>query len=78
MIAATDSIYSSLAKHMMGNAKPSSDELFKIAKDVYFDYVASSDAQSADDFKDIAGALIRLFVTPNATVAAASKPITPS
>lgn len=58
-VAATESIYSSLAKHLMGNIKPSSDELFKISRDVYFDYVASSDAKSVDDFKDIAGALIR-------------------
>src|SRR6185369_9940392 len=28
-VAATDSIYSSLANHLMGNAKPTADELFK-------------------------------------------------
>ena len=58
-VAATESIYSSLANHLMGNAKPTADELFKISKDVYFDYVAASDAESPEDFKDIAGALIR-------------------
>ena len=51
-------IYDALAGHMMGNLKPSSDELFKAAKDVYFDYVASADVGSPEDFKDIAGALI--------------------
>ena len=58
-VGLTDSIYASLAKHLMGSIKPTSDELFKISRDVYFDYVAASDAKDADDWKDIAGALIR-------------------
>jgi hypothetical protein len=55
---AEETIYGSLAAHMMGGGKPTSEELFAAAKDVYFDYVADSDVSSPEDFKDIAGVFI--------------------
>lgn len=51
-------IYEALAAHMMGNVRPSAEDLFKAAPDIYFDYVAESDASSAEDYRDIAGALV--------------------
>ena len=48
-------IHDMLAAHMMGGAKPGSQDLFGAAKDVYFDYVASADISSPEDLKDIAG-----------------------
>lgn len=57
-LALPGTIYDALAGHMMGNIRPSSDELFKAAKDIYFDYVATADIASPDEFKDIAAALI--------------------
>ena len=55
-IAHPDTLYDALAAHLMGNRRPSKDELFAAAKDVYFDYVARSDAASAEDLRDIAAA----------------------
>ena len=55
---APTTIYEALANHLMGNIQPTSDELFKAAKDIYFDYVASADTGSPEDFGDIAAALI--------------------
>ena len=55
---ALESIRDSLSAHMTGKAHPNWDELFAAAKDVYFDYVASSDIDSTDDLKDIAGFLV--------------------
>lgn len=51
-------IYEALAAHMMGNVRPSAEDLFQAAADVYFDYVAESDASSPEDLRDIAGALV--------------------
>ena len=51
-------IYDALAAHMTGKAAPTPSDLFGAAKDVYFDYVAESDAASEDELKDIAGALL--------------------
>lgn len=51
-------IFDALAAHLMGNIRPSSEDLFKAAPDVYFDYVAEADTESLDELKDIAGALI--------------------
>lgn len=53
------SIYEAVAAHMMGNLRPTTEDLFKAAKDVYFDYVDGADVDDDEDFKDIAGALIR-------------------
>ncbi len=53
-IAHPDTLYDALAAHMMGNRRPSKDELFAAAKDVYFDYVAQSDAATPEDLQDIA------------------------
>ncbi|HVE14027.1 MAG TPA: hypothetical protein VNI01_11570 [Elusimicrobiota bacterium] len=52
-------IHDALAAHMMGQAKPTSQELFAAAKDVYFDYVAAADVASEDEFKDIAGFFLK-------------------
>lgn len=52
-------IFDALSGHMLGEVTPASSELFKAAKDVYFDYVATADITGPEDFKDIAGALIR-------------------
>jgi hypothetical protein len=48
-----------LTEHWMGTREPSATKLFENHKDVYFDYVARSNAESAEDLKDIAGALIK-------------------
>ena len=54
---AGETVYDALAQHMMGNLRPASEDLFKAAKDVYFDFVAEWDGD-AEDLKDIAAALI--------------------
>ncbi|TPW19032.1 MAG: hypothetical protein FD126_3092 [Elusimicrobia bacterium] len=54
---AGETVYDALAQHMMGNLRPASEDLFKAAKDVYFDYVAEWDGD-VEDLKDIAAALI--------------------
>lgn len=53
-VAHPDTLYDALAGHLMGNRRPTKDELFAAAKDVYFDYVAQSDAGSLEDLQDIA------------------------
>lgn len=55
---AMDSLYESISAHMTGKSHPNWDELFGAAKDVYFDYVASSDIETKEELKDIAGFLI--------------------
>ena len=55
---APSNVHDALAKHMTGQAEPTSAQLFGAAKDVYFDYVADADIESLDDLKDIAGAFI--------------------
>lgn len=57
-LALPGTVYDALARHMMGGLRPTAEELFRIAKDVYFDFVASSDAASPEELKDVAGALI--------------------
>ncbi len=54
-----ETVFSLLGKHMMGQAKPTAQDLFAAAKDVYFDYVADADIESLDELKDIAGAFVR-------------------
>ena len=58
-LALTGGIYEALNNHLMGTASPTAAELFKVSKDIYFDYVAHADIESLDDLKDIAGALIK-------------------
>ncbi|MBI3297371.1 MAG: hypothetical protein HYZ75_04350 [Elusimicrobia bacterium] len=53
---AGETIFDALAQHMMGDAKPGAAELFKAAKDVYFDYVVEWDGDD-EDLKDIAAAM---------------------
>lgn len=53
-VAHPDTLYDALAAHLMGSRRPTKDELFAAAKDVYFDYVAQSDAASLEDLQDIA------------------------
>lgn len=57
-LALPGTVYEALAAHLMGNLRPTSDELFRISKDVYFDFVRSADIESSEDLKDIAAALI--------------------
>jgi hypothetical protein len=51
-------LHDSIAAHMMGNQRPTAEDLFKAAKDIYFDYVDEADISSEDELKDIAGALM--------------------
>ncbi|MDE2292537.1 MAG: GIY-YIG nuclease family protein [Elusimicrobia bacterium] len=57
LAGAGQTVFDALAQHMMGNRRPASEDLFKAAKDVYFDYVAEWDGDD-EDLKDIAAALI--------------------
>lgn len=56
-----ETLYAALAGHMMGRLRPSSADLSKATRDVYFEYAAEADVASPEDFKDIAGALIARF-----------------
>jgi len=56
---AGETIYKALGDHLMGNIRPSSEDLFKHAEKVYFDTIEGLDLNSLDDYKDIAAALIR-------------------
>lgn len=55
----SETVFGALSKHMLGQAKPTAQDLFGAAKDVYFDYVADADIEALDDLKDIAGAFVR-------------------
>ncbi|MBI4386447.1 MAG: hypothetical protein HY551_03620 [Elusimicrobia bacterium] len=57
-LAYPKTLFEALSDHLMGRLRPSAEELFKISKDIYFDYVASADVSSDEEYKDIAGALI--------------------
>ncbi len=57
-VGLAQSVFQSLSDHLTNKAKPTSQDLFGAAKDVYFDYVADADIESIDDLKDIAGFLI--------------------
>jgi len=56
--AGGETLYDAISAHLMGNMRPAAADLFKAAKDIYFDYVDNADVDSVEDFKDIAGALI--------------------
>ena len=53
-----ETLYDAISAHMMGRLRPATEDLFKEAKDVYFDYVDGADVDSPEDFKDICAALI--------------------
>lgn len=57
-LALPGTVFEALGSHLMGKAQPTAAKLFEVSKDVYFDYVAEADIDSAEDLKDIAGALI--------------------
>ncbi len=57
-LASTGTVYDALGAHMMGNLRPTLEDLQGANKDVYFDFVEWSDGDSPDDLKDIAGALM--------------------
>ncbi len=54
-----ETIYDAIAAHMMGNIRPTTEDLFNASKDIYFDFVDEVDVESSEEHKDIAGALIR-------------------
>ncbi|MBI4425851.1 MAG: hypothetical protein HY554_19125 [Elusimicrobia bacterium] len=56
-VSTPQTLYEALAAHLMGSRRPTGDDLFRAAKDVYFDFVASSDAASPEDLQDIAASL---------------------
>ncbi|PCI37162.1 MAG: hypothetical protein COB53_07320 [Elusimicrobia bacterium] len=53
-----ESIHDAVASHMMGNTRPNTEDLLKAANDIYFEYV-DADIEDPEEFKDIAGALIK-------------------
>ncbi|MEK7233595.1 MAG: hypothetical protein AAB268_07255 [Elusimicrobiota bacterium] len=57
-VALTGSVYEALAAHMENQAAPTAQELFAVAPDIYFDYVASADINEVDELRDIAGAFV--------------------
>lgn len=57
-VALTGSVYEALAAHMDSKAAPTREQLFGVSPDIYFDYVASADIESADELQDIAGAFV--------------------
>ncbi|MBI5630538.1 MAG: hypothetical protein HY921_06615 [Elusimicrobia bacterium] len=56
-LALDKGVSQALGEHMMGQAAPAAAELFAVAKDIYFDYVAEADIESLEDLKDIAAVL---------------------
>jgi hypothetical protein len=57
-LALPGSVHGRLLDHLMGNIRPTVDELRRAHADVYFDFIADADAGSPDDLKDIAGELM--------------------
>ncbi len=57
-VASDRGVRRTLDDHWNDRAAPGRTALFRAASDVYFDYVAVTDAADADELKDIAGALI--------------------
>ncbi|MFA6093781.1 MAG: hypothetical protein WCU88_09485 [Elusimicrobiota bacterium] len=57
-LAEPRTLYDRLADHIMGNIRPTADELRKGRGRVYFDFVAPEGACSSQDLHDIAGALM--------------------
>ncbi|MFA6318403.1 MAG: hypothetical protein WC943_13425 [Elusimicrobiota bacterium] len=55
---AMDSIRTSLEAHLAGALRPSPLELREAGSELFFEFVSSSDIDSKEEHKDIAGALI--------------------
>lgn len=51
-------VHEALRRHLDNEVAPTAETLFKKTPNVYFDYVASGDIESAEDLKDIAAAFI--------------------
>ena len=56
--AVPQTVYERLASHLMGNIRPTADELRKAYPELYFDFIADADVDSPEEFRDIAGALM--------------------
>lgn len=50
-------VYAALAAHLMGNARPNSQDLARVSAEVYFDFI-ETEPGSAEDILDAAGTLI--------------------
>ncbi|MBI5243759.1 MAG: hypothetical protein HY922_08770 [Elusimicrobia bacterium] len=57
-LALPQTIYERLAAHLMGNVRPTADELRQSHPNVYFDFIAEADIESQEELRDIAGALM--------------------
>ena len=57
-LALPQTLYDRLVCHLMGNIRPTADELRKPYPEVYFDFIADADIACPEELKDIAGALI--------------------
>ncbi len=63
-VALDQTVQQVLMEHLLGRRSPTANELFGAAPDVYFDFVAKSDAKGPEDLKDIAAALIARHKPP--------------
>jgi len=57
-LALPQTVYDRLVFHLMGNIRPTADELRKAHPELYFDFIADADVESPEEFRDIAGALM--------------------
>ena len=57
-LALPQTLYDRLVCHLMGNIRPTADELRNPCPEVYFDFIADADIDCPEELKDIAGALI--------------------
>lgn len=57
-LASPGTIYDALGAHMMGNLRPTLEDLQAGGKEVHFDFVEWSQGDSPEDLRDIAGALM--------------------
>lgn len=56
-LAYPGTIYDALKHHFFGDLRPTQKRLFELSEDIYFDFVASADIETPEEFKDIAAAL---------------------
>src|SRR5271157_4865404 len=52
-LAYPGTIYDALTGHLLGDLRPSPKLLFETSKDIYFDFIASADIESPEEYKDI-------------------------
>jgi len=57
-------VRAALTEHLLGRRSPTAQELFARSPDVYFDFVARSDARSPEDLRDLAAALVARHSPP--------------